>query len=73
MKHDISLRSDTIYFQHICDEVNFLLTASKNLTYEVLLQDPILQRAIIRSLEVMGEASRNLSPDGKCTYPEIPW
>ena len=57
MKRDTSLRTDKAYLHHICDEVDFLLTISKNLTYEKLLQNPILQRAIIRSLEVMGEAS----------------
>ena len=54
MRPEVSLRNDTTYLHHICDEVRFLQTISKDLTYEGLLQDPVLQRAVIRSLEVMG-------------------
>lgn len=37
------------------------------------LSDRKSQLAVIRCLEVMGEAAKRLSPDVQKTYPDIPW
>ena len=44
-----------------------------SLTYDSLLEDDVKQRAIIRSIEVIGEAAHNLSKDFTDSYPDIPW
>lgn len=46
-------------------------SASK--TKEVVIHDPILSRAVVRSLEIIGEASNKLNPDFKSDHPEIEW
>ena len=33
----------------------------------------VLSRACLKSLEIIGEASRNISDDMKMAHPEIPW
>jgi uncharacterized protein with HEPN domain len=33
----------------------------------------VLSRACLKSLEIIGEASRNVSDDLKIAHPEIPW
>jgi uncharacterized protein with HEPN domain len=33
----------------------------------------MLQRAIERSVEIIGESARHVSVDGRLTTPEIPW
>lgn len=38
-----------------------------------MIHDPHLQRSFIRSLEVVGEATKNLSKDLKDKHPEIEW
>lgn len=38
-----------------------------------MVNDPILSRALIRSLEIIGEASTKLDPDFKALYPHIEW
>lgn len=35
--------------------------------------DPLLSRATIRSLEIIGEATKNLPDDLKGKYSAIPW
>ncbi|MGQ4876402.1 MAG: DUF86 domain-containing protein, partial [Promethearchaeia archaeon] len=35
--------------------------------------DDILKRAIVRSLEVIGEAVKNISNEFRENYPQIPW
>ncbi len=44
-----------------------------DLTYEILCSDPVLQRAILRSIEVIGEATKNVSDTLKEQYPDVPW
>ena len=44
-----------------------------SLTYDSLLVDDVKQRAIIRSIEVIGEAAHNLSKDFTDSHPDIPW
>ncbi|MEW6011173.1 HepT-like ribonuclease domain-containing protein [Methanobacterium movens] len=59
--------------EHIFDEIEFLETNFYDLELEDLMKDPVLQRACIRSLEVMGEAVKNISDDFKKEYSEIEW
>ncbi len=52
-------RSPDDYLQHILQETAYLLGDSRGLTQEVFLQDERLKRAFARSLEVIGEATKN--------------
>lgn len=38
-----------------------------------MVNDPVLSRAIIRSLEIIGEASAKVDPDFKSKYPNVEW
>jgi uncharacterized protein with HEPN domain len=64
---------DTVYLKHIIDEVHFLRSVSKGLRKTSLKKDPVRQRAIARSLEVVGEAVKNLSDDFKQLHPKTDW
>lgn len=59
--------------KHIIDEVSFILNAVKGKDKESVINDPVLSRAIIRSLEIVGEASTKLDPEFKGAYPHIEW
>ena len=37
------------------------------------LADPLIQDAVIRNLEVIGEASRRVGAEYQAAHPEIPW
>ena len=67
------MKRDDLFLGHILEEIAFLKSAIKGLTYDELIDDPILQRAIIRSIEIIGEATKNLSKELKDEYPDIPW
>lgn len=67
------MRRDELYLRHILDEIAFLHEVGRELTYEGLLTDPLRQRGIVRSIEIIGEATENLSGDLKVQYPNIPW
>ncbi|MBI5414960.1 DUF86 domain-containing protein [Candidatus Peregrinibacteria bacterium] len=61
------------YVRHILDEMNFLIKESTSLQKEIFLKDSVLQRAFIRSLEIIGEAAKKLPLDFREKYPHIPW
>ncbi|NOQ53850.1 MAG: DUF86 domain-containing protein [Thermoplasmata archaeon] len=58
---------------HIIDEIRFLRSCSRDLNLEGLKVDPVMQRAFLRSLEVIGEAVKNLSEDLRENHPEVEW
>lgn len=45
----------------------------EGLEFEDLLEDELLQRGVIRSLEIIGEASKNVSLELREAHPEIEW
>jgi uncharacterized protein with HEPN domain len=67
------IKDDSVYLGHILDEITFLTTHVENLEFEDLLEDELLQRGVVRSLEIIGEASKNVSPELKKEHPEIEW
>lgn len=45
--------------KHVKDEIDFVLNSVGNKTKDTVVDDDILSRAIIRSLEIIGEATKN--------------
>lgn len=41
--------------------------------YEEFLGDVMRQAAVVRKLEIIGEATKNLSPGFRSRHPEVPW
>jgi uncharacterized protein with HEPN domain len=48
------------YLRHIQVEIEYLIDQKKHLTYEHFTADPTLQRAFVRSLEIIGEAAKKV-------------
>ena len=67
------MKDDKVFVRHILDEVNFIIRESKDLDFEDLLSDEILKRAMVRSLEIIGEAAKNLSKSFKEKHSDITW
>lgn len=58
---------------HIFEEVTFILDSTVNKDKNTVINDQILSRALIRSLEIIGEASAKLDPEFKLLHGEIEW
>ena len=67
------LNSNLDLLRHIKDEVDFVLSYTEGKSQEQVMHDEVLCRAIIRSLEIIGEASKKLEDDFKSDHPEIEW
>lgn len=64
---------DIPYLLHIRDAIALIESWSKAETFKDFASDEKLQSAIIRQLEIIGEAARNVSTESKVAAPEIPW
>jgi uncharacterized protein with HEPN domain len=67
------LPSNLELLRHIFDEATFVLDATEGKNKDEVISDPLLSRAIIRSLEIIGEACTKLDPDFKALHPQIEW
>ena len=67
------MKHDAVFLKHILDEINFLNKKSKNLSLDKLKKDEVLKRAFARSLEIIGEAVKNINPELKRKNSEIEW
>ena len=61
------------YLRHILDEIDYILARISDTDYESFVRDETLKRAFVRSLEVIGEASKKLPEDIKNIQPDIEW
>lgn len=61
------------YLKHILEEADFLRRKSSGLTAAEFDARPILQRAFVRSLEIVGEAAKKLPHDYRSRAPWIEW
>ncbi|MDU9375752.1 hypothetical protein McpSp1_03310 [Methanocorpusculaceae archaeon Sp1] len=65
--------ADRVYLLHIRDEILFLEENTKDLSYEKLDSDKVIQHVVQKSLEIIGEASKKLSVEIKDNCKNIPW
>lgn len=68
MKRDINL-----FIQDILDNIKDIESFSKALTKEEFENNKLKQNAIIRSLEIIGEAAKNIPDSFREKHPEIPF
>ncbi len=66
-------KDPTVFLGHILDSIELIESYSKGKTELDLMESIGLQDQIIRRIEIIGEAVKNLPDDLKKDYPEVPW
>ena len=61
------------YLRHIHDECLFIISVSENLLFEDFMDNETLKRAVVRSLEIIGEATKKIPADFKVKWNTIQW
>ena len=61
------------FLRHIEHECDFVLQTAKGKTKEELFGDEILAKALCRSLEIIGEATKKLPVEFTAQHPQIEW
>jgi len=69
----MSRRRDQDYLSDIQEAIARILMYIEGMTFEQFLKDSKTQDAVVRNLEVIGEATKNLSSHFKKAYPQIQW
>lgn len=59
--------------RHILESIEEIEMAVKDLSYEEFVENHIVRIAVVKWIEIIGEASVNISDDLKARYPEIDW
>ncbi len=66
-------RDDTVYIRHMLDAIGLIESYIQDKSYEDFANDRMLQDAVIREIEIIGEAAKNISAEFRKKYPDIPW
>ena len=66
-------KSPKEYLKHILDETEYLLKSSAEIAEERFMRDETLQKAFTRSIEIIGEAVKNLPNDFIEANKSIDW
>lgn len=67
------MKSDLPYLKHILDAISKIEKYVKSMELEKFLKDSKTQDAVVRELEVIGEATKRLSEETRQRCPEVPW
>ncbi|MFH1358511.1 MAG: DUF86 domain-containing protein [archaeon] len=66
-------KEDIVFINHVLDSINAIVDYSKNMDKEDLVLNRMKQSAIVREIEIIGEASKNISNSVRKKYFSVPW
>ena len=69
----MSKRKDTAIIQDIKEAIERIISYISRMEYDDFLHDYKTQDAVIRNIEILGEAAKLLTNKTKEKYPDIPW
>jgi uncharacterized protein with HEPN domain len=69
----MSKRTDQEFLSDIREALQRIAAYVTGMTYESFVADSKTQDAVIRNLEILGEATKNISNELRAKYPSIPW
>jgi uncharacterized protein with HEPN domain len=69
----MSKRTDSEFLRDIEEAINRISAYTRGITYEEFLRDTKTQDAVVRNVEIIGEAVKNLSEELRQRRADIPW
>lgn len=66
-------KEDSVYLKHILDAVNDIDEFVKDMNKESFLSNKAIKYAVVRSIEIIGEASKHLSKNFREQHKDIRW
>ncbi len=67
------MESDLVYLRHMLDAIEKIDRYLTGVDYEAFAANDMAMDAVVRELEIIGEAARNLSIAFIEEHPEMPW
>lgn len=62
-----------LYLTHILESIDLIESYVAGVNLVAFSEDHEKQDAVVRRLEIMGEAVKNLTPELRAEHPEVPW
>ena len=69
----MSEREGWLFLQDILESIEKIVQYVQGLTYEQFVQDDKTWDAVLRNLEIIGEAARRVPAAIQVQHPEVPW
>jgi uncharacterized protein with HEPN domain len=69
----MSKREDAAVIQDIKEAIDRIMSYTSLMGYDDFLRDYKTQDAVVRNIEILGEAAKLLSDEAKSNYQKIPW
>jgi uncharacterized protein with HEPN domain len=66
-------KGDLVFIEHILESISAIEDFSKGINKEELISNRLKQSAIVREVEIIGEAVKNISEETKKKYPKVKW
>jgi uncharacterized protein with HEPN domain len=66
-------RNYKLFITDISDCANKILDYTQGKSFEEFIEDQMLIDAVVRNLEIIGEATKNLPDKIRQKYPEVEW
>lgn len=68
------MKKDTKFFiDHILESIRLIEAYTKQVSKENFFETMHIQDAVIRRLEIIGEAVKNIPPEVRDKYQDVPW
>jgi len=66
-------RDDSIYLRHIVDAISRIQEYVQDVSEEQFYDNNLVQDGVIRQREIIGEATKRLSPGARKRHPRVSW
>ncbi|MDL1911420.1 DUF86 domain-containing protein [Chloroflexi bacterium CFX6] len=66
-------RDDTVYLRHILDAIELIEEYTRGMSENEFLSNSMAHDAVVRQVEIIGEAAGNISDEFQERHKELPW
>lgn len=62
-----------VFIEHILESISLIEAYTSQISKDDFLKSHQIQDAVMRRLEIIGEATKNIPTEFRKAYPDIPW
>ena len=66
-------KDDTVYLHHILDAIDLIEEYTQGMSENEFLSNSMAHDAVVRQIEIIGEAARTISDDFRSLHTKMPW
>lgn len=66
-------RNYRIYLQDILDAIQKVETYTTGVSFEIFVSESMRLDAVLRNLQIIGEAAKKIPPEIRQKYPDVSW